>query len=326
MSMAIGRVNETTLGTALRGMTRINFDDLKAEPRRFVTQKMFQLVERPAVHIPALLFSQFAGTVTNAVQFLNRNRWASGAMRESHNPLADPVIHVSLKAPLPTRQPFQNPPDRPGIPLCLFRLESRAGVAVTVTDMLDMPATKKSLLFAIGHDGDTSNAPVNADYRVVGLFNICNAVLERYAQIHLALASIQTRIAKLPVFKIRTQLRLTLERELLGAAFQRRNRQAVGRKTKVTSANTTLQHHRLPPKERGALENAFGRSSRRVFAGDHPNRTSRNLRRKLEIGTYRIVSSLCSRIALERFPLVNATSLIQLQAAVQRTIKASAVS
>ena len=292
MTIAIGFVNVTTSGTTLRGMTRIDFDDFKTEPRRFVAQKLFQLVECPSVHIPALLFSQLARTVTNPVQLLNCNRWTSGAMGESHNPFAHHMINVSLKTPLPTRQPFQNTPNRSGVPLCLFLLESSAGIAVAVTNMLGVTPTEKSLLFAIGDNGDTGNAPINTHHRVVGFLNVCHTALERYAQIHLTFARVQATIAKLPLFQVFSQLRFALERNLLGAAFKGRNRETVGRKTEVTPPFTALQHDRLPLEEYWLFKQSFRATRRRILAGDHPNGTGGNLSRKVEIHTHGIVSQL----------------------------------
>jgi hypothetical protein len=128
----------------------------------------------------------------NAIQLLKRNRWTCGVARKGHNAFADDVIGVALKAPLPTRQPFQNPPKRARVPVCLFLLESRAGGAVTITNIFDLTATKEVLLFAIG------DAPIHADHSIGGLFNVGNAAFEGGAQVDLTLPGVQTRIAQLP--------------------------------------------------------------------------------------------------------------------------------
>lgn len=150
MSFVVGSIYVATTGTALRGVTRVNLKDCKSVRLGFVADKFLHLVERPSVHIPALRFTHLPGTVTNAIQLFNGYGGVSGFSRKTDNTLADLVIRVSLKAPLPTRQPFQNAPDRPGVPLCLFLLERSAGVAVMAMPMFGVSTAKKLLACAIG--------------------------------------------------------------------------------------------------------------------------------------------------------------------------------
>ncbi len=110
------RVDVQALMANLAGMARINQNQLHSEFDCLVCQKQPQLIERPAIRSTSLSPRawQLIGAFPDAGQILQRDSLAAsfGAL---HNPVADSMVHPTLKPPFTSTQPLQKfsaPPPR----------------------------------------------------------------------------------------------------------------------------------------------------------------------------------------------------------------------
>ena len=129
LTLAIGLsgvgMNMQALVADLRGIGRRDNYHFDTRPHSLVFDKPPQLVERPAIATPPLLTTAGlpVGTPPDAAQVLNSN---AGRKRLScfNDALSDTVVHPSLKASLPARQPLQQltaSPPATAVPLLALR-------------------------------------------------------------------------------------------------------------------------------------------------------------------------------------------------------------
>ena len=95
----------------LRAVGRRRHHNLDPCSGGLVVHKLPQRVERPIVRPSPLDFTTrlLVGTLSNSGQVFQGNK-AAGGLCPSNNGLGDVMVHPSLKAPLPTRQPLQQLP------------------------------------------------------------------------------------------------------------------------------------------------------------------------------------------------------------------------
>jgi hypothetical protein len=165
MLMPISLLSMTTAGAALAGVFQVNPDHFHTEGVGLVADKLLQLIKGPAVEIRALLLSKFTPIANTAKRFY-RNRRVAGVLGKFDDTAAHNMVHVSLKSPLSTGQPFQGAPRRAATHVCLFLLESSAGFGVAVAKVVSgfrrLRAQIKGLLAWLARDWSHSRLPRTA--------------------------------------------------------------------------------------------------------------------------------------------------------------------
>lgn len=270
---------------ALAGVFRVNPDHVHATDFSLVADKLFKLIEGPAVQIRALFLSE-SSPVADTAQVFNRNRRIPGVCGEFDEASANDMIHVSLKASSSARQPFQGAPHGAAPRLCLFPLERSAHPEVAGADVVDMSATKEALPFAIGDGRQHLDAPVYAHHGIVGFAHGNNLTLKGDRQVDLVLTDEKPGVPKLPVRKVVGELGFAVEGERLLSSFERPYAQALAGEAKVPASLATLQSDRALPKDDRLLEGPLGGACCSVLTGDVADSVLGDLGRQPEAGAH----------------------------------------
>jgi len=101
-------VNVQAVMAGLRGIARVNQNQLYAKLHRLVGQELSQLIERPTIATSTLCFRPWhrVSSFSDSSQILQSNSLV-GQLGALHQTVADDVIYMTLKALLLARQPFQ---------------------------------------------------------------------------------------------------------------------------------------------------------------------------------------------------------------------------
>jgi hypothetical protein len=143
----------TTLRTLLRGISWINIYNANALGSSFVYEKLFQLIERPTVKFPSLIFSMFT-PLTDVLEIL---KYYSRSCRKTLNYLFRyTMVLIPTKTVLLLRGAqkvsFRGP--RP------TRLETISPPLISIRDSFDSSSSKK---YFVTRNSDTSDTPVDPD-------------------------------------------------------------------------------------------------------------------------------------------------------------------
>ena len=139
--------------TFLRGVPGINGDNLLTYIFGFVSDKLFQFVERPVVQFPIKLCS----TSLLHTDFRQIFECKHG-VRELNNMLRDTVVGISHKPSFSTRQL----PQFTDAGTSAFGLQFSSEMCVFTTDILHSRRIKKCV---VGTDCDVDNTPINSEDR-----------------------------------------------------------------------------------------------------------------------------------------------------------------
>ncbi len=139
--------------TFLRGVPGINGDNLLTYIFGFVSDKLFQFVERPVVQFPIKLCST-SFLHTDFRQIFE----CKHGVRELNNMLRDTVVGISHKPSFSTRQL----PQFTDAGTSAFGLQFSSEMCVFTTDILHSRRIKKCV---VGTDCDVDNTPINSEDR-----------------------------------------------------------------------------------------------------------------------------------------------------------------
>lgn len=251
--------------TALAGVFRVDPDHFHAESFRLVANELFKFIERPAVQVGALLFPKPA-PITNTAKLFKCNRRVAGFLGELDDVPADDMIHVSLKAPFPARQPFQGAPRRAATRLCLFLLERGAYFGVAVADMIRMPATEENLTLTIGDGSQHIDTAVYAHHGIVRLGDGFHFTFEGNRQVDITFAYQQPGITQFPVRYIVLKLWTTVISDTFQSTINSPNAQSLTRKAEVPTTESPLKRDCGRIKGNRFVQILFGCSGRCIFA------------------------------------------------------------
>jgi hypothetical protein len=277
--MSVSFLSMSALGAALAGVFRVNPNHIHAKVLRLVADKLFKLIEGPAVQIRALFLSE-SPPVADTAKVFDRNRRVAGVLGELNDAATDAVVLVPHKAPLSPRQPFQGTPRGAAARLCLFPLERSAGFGVVVADMIGMPAAKEALAFAVGDGGQHVNAPVYAYHGIVGFGNRFDLSLEGDRKKNIPFANKEPGIAELPVREIVGELGFAVEGNAFDPACKGPHAQALTGEAEVPATFSSLQGDSTVLKDDRLLQGLLGGACGGVFGRDLPDRILRDLGRE----------------------------------------------
>ena len=150
-TVTVSSIGVPTMRALLTAIPRVHEDDLLTQCFSLVSEKLFELIECPAVELPV---ESLAPTLLNpyALQVLE----GENTIGRTGNLFTNAVVHISHKPFLPSAQAFELPLSGAGA----FRLEYLSEVGVLCPDILHLPGIEKSV---IGADGDIHDASIYSE-------------------------------------------------------------------------------------------------------------------------------------------------------------------
>ena len=198
MSLAIGRIDESTTGTSLAGIPGINSKHIEAIIFSFVPDKFFKLIKSPSVHIGTLLLAK-PFPITDFFQFFHCNCRVSRLDSKLNNFLANRMIDISHKPCFSSRQPFQHPSNAPGITLCLFLLETCTVLCKSVAKMFNVSPSKETGTLSIGGSRKVIDSSIYSYHRVIGFGDRFDFTLKGNGKENFLIANEKAAIPKIPL-------------------------------------------------------------------------------------------------------------------------------
>ncbi len=215
----------------------------------FVGQQGLKLVESPGVKEVPLLLSTL-GLRSDSLEVFKGNGGVIVGDGEVSDPSARDMVGVTLHPLFSARQPFLGAPDGTGVlsilaPLCLFRLENAAPLAVTAFEMLNATARHEESLGVAGGNGQVILAPVDADNPTRRSFRLRDFTRNEDGEENFAVHCPEAARTDVPTAILRKdllgELAAIVESDALGASIEKTQGKAGLDKREITACLSTLE-------------------------------------------------------------------------------------